>query len=180
MARRRNVCERVGAKQEADGQYYPVREGSRQGYYRLKRHPVNFYSSEERLGLLRQNSSIMSAERRPQRYLPLKRRRSPTQERRPSMEGAMRGRNSALRQLRLTATSVRPACASWWMTCTPSGRGQDSTRYLSSVHSHNMSSSLFGSVPTASALSARFVERATHNMHMIRNYGQSALHRLPT
>lgn len=60
---------------------------------------------------LLQNSSIISAERKPQRYLPLKRLSSPTQDLRPSVAGAMRWANSGVLQFKMTATSVRPACA---------------------------------------------------------------------
>jgi hypothetical protein len=69
---------------------------------------------------LRQNSSMISAERRPQRYRPENLLSRPTHDRSPSIAGEMSGRKSALRQFRMTATRVRPACASWWMTWTPS------------------------------------------------------------
>ena len=58
---------------------------------------------------LRQNSSMISADLRPQRYRPLKRRSRPTHDRKPSMDGATIGRKSAFRQFKITATSVRPA-----------------------------------------------------------------------
>lgn len=65
---------------------------------------------------LLQNSSMISADRRPQRYRPEKRRSSPTQDLNPSMAGEMMGLKSAFLQFRITATSVRPACANWWIT----------------------------------------------------------------
>lgn len=58
---------------------------------------------------LRQNSSMISADLRPQRYRPLNRLNSPTHDRNPSIEEAMSGRKSAFRQFKITATKVRPA-----------------------------------------------------------------------
>jgi hypothetical protein len=69
---------------------------------------------------LRQNSSMISAERRPHRYRPENLLSKPTHDRSPSIAGEMSGRKSALRQFRMTATRVRPAWASWCITWTPS------------------------------------------------------------
>jgi hypothetical protein len=63
----------------------------------------------QRNHLLRQNSSMMSADLRPHRYLPLNRLSRPTHERRPSVAGAINPANSGVLQFKITATRVRPA-----------------------------------------------------------------------
>lgn len=63
-------------------------------------------------GLLRQNSSIRSPDLCPQTYLPLKRLKSPTQERRASRAGGMRGWRDSDLQFRRIAINVRPAWVS--------------------------------------------------------------------
>ena len=77
----------------------------REGYRQLHIEDLRL----QRRHLLRQNSSMISADLRPHRYLPLNRLSKPTHERRPSVAGAINPANSGVLQFKITATRVRPA-----------------------------------------------------------------------
>lgn len=68
----------------------------------------------------RQNSSINSPLLNPHIYLPENRLNNDTHALNASNEGGTSGCKSSLLQFSNTAISVRPACVSWWITCTPS------------------------------------------------------------
>lgn len=98
---------RTGRSHAGEGRFVP--SGTRGESTGMLQTAISTGHMGRRDSLLRQNSSIISALRRPHKYRPEKRLSRPTHERSPSMEGAIKGRKSALRQFNMTATSVRPA-----------------------------------------------------------------------
>ena len=75
-----------------------------------------YYRGSDSITIPLQNSSMISHERNPQRYLPLNCLKSATQERKAFMDVGIRCCNGGEVQFNKTAMIVLPAWVNWWMT----------------------------------------------------------------